>query len=42
MARINIFDLFRHSTLILVGSLFLLPFFWMIITSLKPEDENIH
>lgn len=36
-----LFSLFRHAVLITLALIFAAPFIWMVLTSLKPEDEII-
>lgn len=35
----KIFSIFRHIILLTVGSVFVFPFIWMVLTSFKPESE---
>lgn len=39
MKKRRFFSLFRHFFLIFLSLVFIMPFVWMILTSLKPEDE---
>lgn len=39
MKKISLFNLFRHVVLASVALLFVFPFIWMLLTSLKPEHE---